>query len=62
VQNPEKKFLFRLAGKLGMTSGELGRRMSYREFQEWRAYLQLCIVEQNIQSKNGKVQLRRVEW
>lgn len=30
--------LFRLAGHLGMTVGELERRMSAREFAEWLAY------------------------
>lgn len=30
--------MFRLAGHLGMTVGELGQRMSSRELSEWMAY------------------------
>ncbi len=30
--------MFRLAGHLGMTVGELGRRMSSQELTEWIAY------------------------
>lgn len=30
--------MFRLAGHLKMTVGELGRRMDSREFSEWMAY------------------------
>lgn len=35
---PTKRFLFRLAGHLGMTIRELGQRMDSRELSEWMAY------------------------
>ena len=34
----EKVFAFRLARDLGMTYGELKRRMSNREFTQWLAF------------------------
>jgi hypothetical protein len=33
-----RRFAFALAGHLGMTVGELMRRMDSREFAEWQAY------------------------
>lgn len=33
-----RRFLFRLAGHLGMTVGELCRRMDSRELSEWVAF------------------------
>jgi hypothetical protein len=35
---PLRRFLFRLAGHLKMTVGELCRRMDSRELSEWIAY------------------------
>lgn len=55
-------FLFRLAGKLGMTVAQLSRQMSYREFIEWGAYLKYQVVQHNINSKQGKREVREVIW
>jgi hypothetical protein len=63
VDNPEKKFLFRLASKLGKTVAQLCREMSYREFVEWRAYLQYCVVEDRMKTGSGKKGVpREVIW
>lgn len=35
---PTRRFLFRLAGHLGMTVGEIENRMDSRELSEWMAY------------------------
>ena len=35
---PTRRFLFRLAGHLGMTVRELGERMDSRELTEWMAF------------------------
>ena len=37
---PTRRFLFRLAGHLGMTVRELGKRMDSRELTEWMAFEQ----------------------
>lgn len=54
MDDQEKRFLFRLAGKLGMTVAQLSSRMSHREFIEWQAYLQYCVVQHNMQTGSGK--------
>lgn len=38
---PERRFLFRLAGHLGYTVGELLARIGSRELSEWAAYEQI---------------------
>ena len=63
MDNPEKKFLFRLAGKLGKTVEQLAGEISYREFMEWQAYLQYCIVEDKMTTGSGKKGVpREVIW
>lgn len=37
MRNPDLRFEFVLARDLGMTVGELRRRMSVREFNRWAA-------------------------
>jgi hypothetical protein len=63
VDNEEKRFLFRLAGKLGKTVEQLSSQMSYREFVEWQAYLKYCMVEDNMRVGSGKKGVpREVIW
>jgi hypothetical protein len=38
IFDPDRRYRFVLAERLGMTVGELGRRMSSREMSEWMFY------------------------
>lgn len=40
-QTTDKRFRLELAAKLGMTAGELGDRMTPREFTDWQVLAQV---------------------
>lgn len=46
ILHPERRFYFALAEKLGMTVGELLRRMSSLELTEWMAYYRVKAAEE----------------
>lgn len=51
--------MFSLARELGMTVGEIGRRMSSRELVEWRALAN--IEREEMEQRTGKAKARPQE-
>ncbi len=52
--HPERRFYFALAEKLGMTVGELLRKISSRELTEWAAYYKIKAIEAEMDAADVK--------